>query len=587
MPHQLEKHLGATVTHDGVEFRVWAPFAMSVAVTGIFNNWSEQPMNNDGRGYWSVVIETAEAGQSYKYVISTPSGNKLYRNDPYARQLTISENGDSVIVDSEFDWGNAEPQSVPHEKQIIYELHIGTFHRPDASTAGTFYTAIEKLDYLKKLGVTTIELMPVTSIATTGNTLGYTPNYIFSVEDSYGGRRGMLEFMKACRERGLNVILDVVYNHFSTTDLWEFDGWSENGRGGIYFYNDARGDTPWGGRPDYGRPEVRQYFLDNVTMWFNEFKIDGLRVDSTIYMRNSEGSSGGPSQDIGDAWNLLGDITTLAHKMNPHSLLVAEDSSGNEYITKKVNDGGIGFDAQWGIGFPHAIRNSLGIEGDQTLQTLESELFHSYNGDVFEKVIFSDSHDTASNGSVRISEALSPGHADSVFARKRVLLASAVTLTAPGIPMLLQGQEFMQEGAFNDWKMLDWNKTEKFQGIVLAHQHLIDLRLNKHDNTRGLLGQSVAVFHRNDDNKIFGYQRWNEGGPHDDTLIIVNFGKDKFEDYTLKFPVAGTWQVRFNSSWNGYSKDFHETFLDAVSTNDDGMATIAMSEYSVIILSKD
>ena len=149
------------------------------------------------------------------------------------------------------------------------------------------------------------------------NGWGYAPNHIFSVESMLGGRHGLMKFVHACHQHGIGVILDVVYNHFyGDTDLWRFDGWSENDRGGIYFYNDERGDTPWGGRPDYGRPEVRQFILDNVAMWFAEYHIDGLRVDSTIYMRNTAGRDNDPDHDIGDAWSLLQDIVSLAHKLS-------------------------------------------------------------------------------------------------------------------------------------------------------------------------------------------------------------------------------------------------------------------------------
>ena len=195
--------------------------------------------------------------------------------------------------------------------------------------------------------------------------------------------------------------------------------------------------------------------------------------------------------------------------------------------------------AQWEVGFPHVIRDSLGITKDGAqarLQGIEYELGHSYTGDAFDKVIFSDSHDTAANGSVRLNEAVTPGNAESLSARQRVLLASTVALTAPGIPMLLQGQEFMQEGNFNDWKMLEWEKTEQFSGIVLAHQHLINLRLNRYDNTRGLLGNYTKVIHRDDENNIIAYHRKDKGGPRDDTVVIINFGDKKFKEYDLQLP---------------------------------------------------
>lgn len=588
MGHQEKKILGATVSKSGIEFRVWAPFAQSVSVlvNDSFTS-AETPLQNEGDGYWSAVVQNASVGQSYKYRITTPDGRTLDRNDPHGRQLTDSDEGASVVADPNFDWGDTKNPTIPKEQQIIYELHVGTFHRPDASTSGTFASAIEKLDYLQSLGINMIELMPVTSMMQ-GNGWGYAPNYLFSVENTYGGRRGLLEFVKACHERGIGVILDVVYNHFAnTTGLWQFDGWSENNRGGIYFYNDERGDTPWGGRPDYGRGEVRQFLLDNVAMWLTEYKIDGLRIDSTTYMRNTKGPEGDQTTEIADAWSLLQAMNTLAHKINPHAMMIAEDSSSNEYITKPVPEGGAGFDAQWGIPFPHTIRTSLGLENGPDTDPLVKEFSHTYNDQAFQKIIFSDSHDTAANGSVRLNEAATPGNAGSVFARQKGLLANAITLTAPGIPMLLQGEEFMQEGNFNDWQMLDWNKTKQFAGIVLAHQHLINLRRDTYHNTTGLLGSSINVFHQDVANHVIAYHRWGNGGPHDDVIVIVNFSDQRFKNYKLYVPVPGMWHVRFNSSWKGYSPDFNETQTANVTTDADSQIEVELADYNVLILSQD
>ena len=592
MNRHVHKHLGAIAHDKGTDFAVWAPFAKQVSLLlTIEFDTKELPMTDDGKGYWFIEDVDAEPGQSYKYRITTADDTQLDRNDPYARQLTDSDNGASVIVTRDFEWEGAEQFTPrPKEEAIIYELHVGTFNKPDPSTTGTFFDVIEKLDYLRELGVTHIELMPVTSMATSHG-WGYAPNYIFSVENAYGGRHGLLNFVKACHEKGIGVILDVVYNHFyGNSDLWQYDGWSEQDRGGIYFYNDERGDTPWGGRPDYGRPEVRQFLLDNVAMWLTEFKIDGLRVDSTIYMRTTQGNNDDSEQAIPDAWSLLGEMTQLAHKINPHALMIAEDNSTNPGLVSSRKQGGAGFDAQWEVGFPHVIRDSLGMtqNGAQSrLDGISYELHHSYTGDGFDKVIFSDSHDTAANGSVRLNEAVTPGNAESLSARQRVLLASTVALTAPGVPMLLQGQEFMQEGNFNDWKMLEWKKTKQFSGIVLAHQHLIDLRLNRHGNTRGLLGNHTNVIHRDDKNNIIAYHRKDKGGAHDDTVVIVNFGDAPFQTYDVVFPYPGDWRVRFNSSWKGYSVDFREAAVDIAHTDQYAKATISLAAFSAIILSVD
>ncbi len=589
MSHQVKKNLGVTLHHDGAEFRVWAPFAKSVAITGTFTPDEPLQMNSENDGYWSLIVDGVEVGQNYKYQIETQDGTLLEKNDPRARAITSSDNGFSVIVGNDFDWSDDTFSPIPHERQIIYELHVGTFNRPDAATPGTFDSAIEKLDYLRDLGVNMIELMPVTSMAYSYG-WGYAPNYIYSVESMLGGRHGLMKFVKECHMRGIGVILDVVYNHFfGDTDLWQFDGWSENGRGGIYFYNDERGDTPWGGRPDYGRAEVRQFILDNITMWLNEYHLDGLRVDSTIYMRNTEGHDNDPEHDIPDAWNLLRDITTVAHKVSPGAILIAEDCANTAYITKPLNETGCAFDAQWELGFPHALRDALGInyEGQHTLAGVRYELERIYNGDAFEKVVFSDSHDTAANGSVRLNEAVTPENAGSLAARQKALLADAVMFTAPGIPMMLQGAEFMQEGAFNDWQELDWSKTEKYSGIVTAHQHLIDLRLNKHGNTAGLMGQNTAVFHQDDNNFVIGFHRWDKGGALDDVIVIVNFSDTELHNYQLRLPRSGAWQLRFNSTWQGYSRDFHESTIDAIVADEENGATIVLPPYSVYILSQE
>ncbi len=584
--YQVKKDLGAIPRQGGVEFRVWAPFAQKVMLVDNFYDQSGKSMKNEGDGYWSLFVENAEAGYAYQYLIETPDGQLLRRNDPRARTITASENGMSIVTANDFDWGDDVYMPLPKQNHVLYELHIGTFSRADASTPGTFYDAIGKLDYLADLGVTMVELMPVTSMAMSHG-WGYATDHIFAVEASYGGRHGLMEFVKAAHSRNIGVMVDLVYNHFSeTSDLWRFDGWSENDRGGIYFYNDERGDTPWGGRPDYGRPEVRQFILDNIVMWLSEYRLDGIRLDSTVYMRNTEGQNDDPAHDIADAWALLGKINTVAHKVNPGALMVAEDSSVNDYITKPIKHDGLGFDAQWGLNFPHGIRALAGINVPFPVDFYD-ELMRSYNLDAFARVIFSDSHDTAANGRKRLNEEVTPGNAESSLAREHTLLASTMTLTAPGVPMLVQGQEFMQEGDFSDWKTLEWNKTEQFSGIVAAHRDLINLRLNKFGNTAGLLGQFINLFHRDDDNKVLAYHRWDKGGAGDDVYVIANFGSGHFDNYQLTVPVGGAWRVRFNSSWQGYNQDSAEIQIETVTANHDNVITLSLTPFSALILSQE
>lgn len=587
----IDKRPGAFVHDDGVDFCVWAPFAKEVAVllTVEFDS-IEIPMTVDKDGYWHVKDTDAKPGQTYKFKITSEQGEVLERNDPYAKQLTDSDNGLSVIVDYSFDWGeHGTFKPAPKETSIIYELHIGTFNKPDASTIGTFASAIEKLDYLVDLGVTHIELMPVTSMAKSHG-WGYAPNYIFSVENSYGGRRGLLEFVKACHEKGIGVILDVVYNHFfKETDLWQYDGWNENDRGGIYFYNDIRGDTPWGGRPDYGRPEVRQFLLDNVAMWFTDFRMDGLRVDSTIFMRTTNGDNNNPDEAIPDAWTLLSEMTSLARKINPNALLIAEDNSTKPELVASSEENGAGFDAQWEVGFPNVLRQALGVtgaEGQQRLEGVIYELAHTYTGRATDRIIFSDSHDTAANGSARLNEVVTNGNAGASLGRKAELLANGITLTAPGIPMLLQGAEFNQKGTFNDWQMLEWEHTEQFAGIVEAHRHLLALRRDMYENAKGLTSSNVDVYHQDSDNTVIAYRRWENGGVNDDIVVIANFSDARLDNYQLPMPSHGEWSVRFNSSWKGYSPEFSETTVPHMLVDTHQTITVDLSDYNLLILGK-
>lgn len=392
-----------------------------------------------------------------------------------------------------------------------------------------------------------------------------------------------MEFVKACHEKGIGVILDTVYNHFDGDYLWRFDGWSENDGGGIYFYNDERGVTPWGARPDYGRPEVRQYILDNIKMWLTDFRIDGIRMDSTIFMRNVKGYNDDPVHDIADAWSLMASANELAHSINAKALTIAEDCSANEFITKNAGDGGAGFDAQWELSLPHSLRDVL--EGKPWgIDNLCYSMFSRFNSDYMQKVCFADSHDSAANGGERILEQTHFGQENDTDARKISILVSAVALTVPGMPMILGGQEFMQGGAFNEWAMLEWEKAERFSGIVRAHSDLIDLRLNALGGTGGLIGGEIEIFHKNYDNRVLGYRRYNPCG--EDVLVLINFSDESFDSYDVQLPAEGTWRVRFNSSAKLYSEDFAEAKIDEVTTGKDKMASFELRARMVLILSR-
>jgi 1,4-alpha-glucan branching enzyme len=238
---------------------------------------------------------------------------------------------------------------------------------------------------------------------------------------------------------------------------------------------------------------------------------------------------------------------------------------------------------------PSVLRRALDAIDDsyRHLGELSGMLERRYSGDAFRRVIYSDSHDSAANdGAARLSEEISPGNPGSLYSRRRSLLATAIVMTAPGVPMLLQGQEFLEGGSFTDWRALDWERAEKLSGIVEANKHLIALRRNLYGNSRGLIGQSFTITHLNEENKVMAYHRWDRGGPGDDVIVLMNLANKTYENYLINIPRDGTWKVRFNSDWKGYSPEFSGIGSKDVAA-ESGVAPVTIGPYSVLILSQD
>ena len=324
MTSDASRLMGADPTASGVTFRIWAPHAASVAVAGSFNGWSAtaDPLASEGDGVWGAEVPAAQVGDQYKFVLVDEHGSTLWKNDPYARSLTNSA-GNSVVAETDFAWSAAPYSTPPWNEWVIYELHVGTFRFDAASRdgRGTFRTVIEKLDYLRDLGINVIEVMAAGEFPT-DRSWGYNQSYMFAIEESYGGPNGFRQLVDEAHRRGIAVVFDVVYNHLGPNDLdlWRLDGWSENGGGGIYFYNDWRRTTPWGDtRPDYGRPEVRRYLLDNALRWLERRQVDGLRWDATGWIRNVYGQNDDPAHDIADGWSLMQQVNGEIRARQPAS----------------------------------------------------------------------------------------------------------------------------------------------------------------------------------------------------------------------------------------------------------------------------
>jgi 1,4-alpha-glucan branching enzyme len=588
--------MGAIPYSDaGTTFRVWAPFASDVAVAGTFNEWSEtaHPLYSEGNGYWSADVDAAKIGDAYQFVITNKDTKNVYwKNDPYAREMTHSA-GDSVIVTREFDWGDESGYRTPNwNEMVIYEMHLGTFNDEPGSTPGNLGTAINRLEYLKGLGVNAVKIMPLAEFA--GDySWGYNPSQIFAVESIYGGPKALKAFIKEAHRQGIAVIMDIVYNHLGPSDLhlWKFDGWGS--KGGIYFYNDNRAKTPWGAtRPDYGRREVRQFLRDNAMMWLEDFHVDGLRWDSTVNIRTC---SNGGGCEIPDGWSLMQMINHEINEKYPWKISIAEDLQNNARMTQDTHESGAGFDAQWDANFVHPVREAIigSDDSHRSMYAVRDAIYARYNGDAFERVIYTESHDEVANGKSRIPEEVWPGNAGSWFSRKRSTLGAVLAFASPGIPMIFQGQEILEDQWFHDTDPIDWSKLKTFKGIHDMYRDLMRLRRNWHNQTAGLRGQHVNVFHINNTDKLIAFHRWEHGGHGDDVVVVLNMSNRSYDSYTIGFPHEGRWNVRFNSDWNGYSEDFgNHAGYDTVgfSGGRDGMpcsGNIGIGPYSALILSQN
>ncbi|KRF35588.1 alpha-amylase family glycosyl hydrolase [Terrabacter sp. Soil810] len=576
--------LGSMPHDGGTAFRVWAPNADAVAVTGSFTGWSGDghAMVSEDNGHWYADVDGAHPGDEYQFVI-THGEQRLMRIDPRARVVTNSS-GNAVVYDRDaFDWAGDTFGCPPHDELVIYETHIGSFVATEGD-AGDLGGLAGKLGYLAELGINAVELMPVAEFA--GDySWGYNPSNPFAVESGYGGADALKGFVKEAHRHGIAVILDVVINHYGPSDLslWQFDGWSEDGKGGIYFYNDERSATPWGDtRPDYGREEVRAYLHDNALMWLEEFHLDGLRFDATLYVRTIDGLGTG---DLPDGWDLMQSITATIRERHPDKILIAEDLQADPAITSD-DKGGAGFHAQWDTSFVHPVRRLLtAVDDADRSMTALAEALRGVD-EPFRRIVYTESHDEVANGKLRVPHEIDGGDPSGWAAQKRATLGFAIALTTPGIPMLFQGQEFLEDEWFRDDVPLDWERAEQFRDIVRLGRDLIHLRRDVDGVSRGLRGEGFEVLHLDDEAKALAWAR----SSGDDVAVVVVNASAEARAITTGMPSAGPWAVRFNSDASTYSALFagHDSHdVDAAPKPlDDQPAsgTVSVGAYTLVVL---
>lgn len=443
MTWQLQR--GATLYPDGsVCFSVWAPRVREMAVRFVSTDREPVPLKRQADGVHTATVAGLQPGTRYCYVLE----GERTRPDPVSRYQPEGVHGPSEVVDPDsFAWTDQQWKGLPLAELIIYELHTGTFTRE-----GTFTAILPYLDYLKnEVGITAIELMPVAEFPG-GRNWGYDGTFLYAPHSLYGGPQGLKTFVNTCHEKGLAVVLDVVYNHLGPEGNYL-------GEYGPYFTD--RYQTPWGQAVNFdgadGR-EVRRYFIDNALYWVTEYHIDALRLDAIHGIFDA--SALHILQELGMA------VHAQASALGRTILVIAESDLNDNRVITDIDAGGWGLDAQWSDDFHHALHTLL--TGEQTgyyldfgrlsdLATAISDGF-VYQGQAspFRRrphgtpsrhlpgerfVVCSQNHDQVGNRAQ--GERLS-----SLVPFAALKLAAGLVLCAPNLPLLFMGEEYGEPAPF-------------------------------------------------------------------------------------------------------------------------------------------
>ena len=560
----------------GVTFRVWAPNATSVTVPGVFNGWNTAAnllVKETGTENWSSDVAAARAGHEYKYFIN----GSVWKRDPRGRKVVHSA-GNSIVYDpNAFDWAGDTRLAVNQSDLVIYEMHIGAFYDPTPASGGPgkFSDAITKLDHLADLGINAVQLLPIAEFA--GDySWGYNPADPYAVENAgYGGPDGLKSFVKAAHARGIRVLLDVVHNHYGPSDLelWGFDNGTTPG---IYFYSAPNiCCTPWGQRPNYASEGVRSYIIDNFKMWMDECHIDGFRWDAVGGMRYYD-----PGHvNISAADSLIQYINNTEIRANrPGVISIAEDEAFGQ-----------GFHGEWDRGFGDLLIGQV-VESNDANRNMDT-LWNAMNGNNLFRVTYTETHDLVGNlngaGNQRLPTRIQPADPAGFYARKRSMLAAAVTMTMPATPMLFMGQEMLAVQQFADNNPLDWSRTVTYSNVVNFYRDLVHQRRNLDGASPGLTGPNVTshVVRNDAPWKLLAFHRWGSG-VDDQVMVIMNFTSTAIPSYSINtWPASGNWYVNLNSDWTRYGGDFGNYGSSVVNVSGSS-GNISIGPYSVLVLSR-
>ena len=589
--------LGAHYTKKCTRFCVWAPNATAVSVVGEFNNWdpsAHQMTRINNEGLYEITINGVKEFACYQYAIKTKRGKLIYKSDPYAFHSELRPAKASKVYNlkgykfKDSKWMKNRIKTQGYNKPLnVYELHLGSWRRySDGNTFNYADIAVELAEYVKEMGYTHIEVMPLSEYPYDPS-WGYQVTGYFSVTSRYGTPKDFMKFVDIMHQNGIGVIMDWVPGHFTKDahGLIEFDGKC------LYEpSNKYRKENPsWGTRNfDYGRTEIQSFLVSSAIFWCDVFHIDGLRTDavsSMLYLDYCREEGQWQKNSLGTNINL--EAVAFIKKLNksikdfdPSILSIAEESTAYPRITAPYDYDGLGYDYKWNMGWMNDTLKY--IKTDPMFRGSNSNLISFQMTYIFsERYVLALSHDEVVHLKKSMLDKI-PGLYDQKFAGLKTYMT--YMMTHPGKKLNFMGTEIGQFTEWNELRELDWSvlQYERHQTLNKYIKDLNKLYLNSpslYDDTTYWDGFEWVVVNDNE-HSVFAYKRKS----HDETLLVIlNFAYCEWNNYTLNID-SGDYEVVLCSEDEEYSGSKK---LKNTTYHSDGKLIIDLPYNSGIILRKE